>query len=147
LAVTFAVVFTASNETVFEEQPDGMLNEGVSLPFAPFEANNNEWQAIKGTAEEAGGTLSIERDRKFRRRGFSSGLSFLETKEIATYAFASAAGLAVFAKNVVGAIKIWRDVRSADRHVKVKIGSEEIEVKPGDDIGEIVKKWESEHNS
>ena len=120
---------------------------GDPIDYDPLGAVSDELKEIKRVAEEAGAEITVDRKVESKRRGFSYGLHFTEIKDIVTYGFGSAAALAIFLKNVVSTLKTWREIKPANRTITVKIRGEEIGVKSGDDIAEIVRRWEDDHNS
>ncbi|TIL42771.1 hypothetical protein [Mesorhizobium sp.] len=57
--------------------------------------------------------------------------------ELLTYGFGSLAALAMFARNVIGALKDWKDL-AIYRSVTVRYGSHEIVVFKGDDLEQVI---------
>jgi hypothetical protein len=74
-------------------------------------------------------------------QGGVPGWEYLNTETIA-YVCGSMAAFAVFARNVVGTAKDWRDLR-AGRKIKARLGSREIEIRDGTDLLALIEQERS----
>jgi hypothetical protein len=78
-----------------------------------------------------------------QRRLTAGGMSPVYVPEFATlveyftYAFASAAGLAVFLRNVVGTLKDLKDLQKRFT-ITVRLGQRELELENGDDLEKVI---------
>ncbi|QBR71177.1 hypothetical protein CU048_07650 [Beijerinckiaceae bacterium] len=111
--------------------------------------------SIKNNAQRGESETSKQANEDFRKRmhnprGYSGphyfggmpGHDYISMQTI-TYAAGSIAAFAIFARNVIGTAKDWRDLR-AKRKIKVRLGDKEIEVQDGDDLLALLKEQATE---
>jgi hypothetical protein len=103
---------------------------------------------LKNKAEEAGGYFKTQ---TVTTTGDGASTTYIKkwpgdwstTVSDLMYAFGSIGALAVFARNTIGSLKDWREL-TAGREVKLVFRGQQLTVKQGQDISELIRRYENE---